>query len=63
MLVSREFAENFDLAVRHYGFTPKEINEAKAAAKADMEAAEECFAAIAQRIAKVETNSNERTKR
>lgn len=50
MKVSRQFAENFDLVVRHYALPPEEVEEAKAAAKGDIEGAETCFAAMADRI-------------
>jgi hypothetical protein len=50
MKVSRQFAENFDLVVRHYALPPDEVEEAKAAAKRNLSAAEVSFAAMADRI-------------
>lgn len=50
MLVSRQFSENFGLVVRHYALPPEEIEEARAAARSDMPAAEICFAALANKL-------------
>ena len=50
MKVPRQFADNFDLVARHYALSPGELEEAKTAAKRDLEAAEPCFAAMADRI-------------
>jgi len=49
--VSREFLKQFDLVARHYRLAELgELEEAKAAARGDMESAEKCFAALAAEI-------------
>lgn len=48
--VSRRLSENFDLVMRHYGVPPEEINEARVVVRRDIESAEICFAAMADRI-------------
>lgn len=49
--VSRQFAEDFDAVCTRYGLTPKEREEAKQAARRDLESAIVCFAAMAKECA------------
>jgi len=51
MQVSRQFADNFARVTTHYQLPPDELEEAKAAARGDMAAAEICFATLAGQIA------------
>jgi hypothetical protein len=51
MKVTREFKENFDLAIAHYGCTPAEVLEMKACiTEATLADADRCFTEIAARI-------------
>ena len=50
MKVSRHLKGDFDLVCKHYSCAPDEVELMKVSARADMEAAEECFAALAEEI-------------
>ena len=51
--VTREFKTDFDQVVKCYGLTDTEIEEAKAAVRADLENATICFKSIAKQIREV----------
>jgi hypothetical protein len=48
--VSKKFAADFDKVCRYHNCTPEEVEEMKAKARADFEAAQECYAMLAKEI-------------
>jgi hypothetical protein len=48
--VSKKFAENFRKVCEYHNCTPEEVEEMKTKARADMEAAQECYAMLAKEI-------------
>lgn len=48
--VSKKFAENFRKVCQHYQCKPDEVEEMKEKARADFEAAQECYAMLAREI-------------
>jgi hypothetical protein len=48
--VSKKFAADFDKVCKYHNCTPEEVEEMKAKAKADFEAAQECYAMLAEEI-------------
>jgi hypothetical protein len=50
IMVSKKFAADFYKVCRYHNCTPEEVEEMKAKAKADFEAAQECYAMLAKEI-------------
>jgi hypothetical protein len=50
IMVSKKFAADFDKVCKYHKCTPEEVEEMKAKARADMEAAQECYAMLAKEI-------------
>ncbi len=51
--VTREFRADFELVVKSYGLTDTEVEEAKAAVRADLDNAIPCYKSIAQQIREI----------
>lgn len=48
--VSKQFAADFEKVCKYHKCTPEEVEEMKIKARADYEAAEECYAMLAKEI-------------
>lgn len=48
--VTREFKQDFELVVKSYGLTDTEVEEAKVAARGDLQNAVICYKSIAAQI-------------
>ena len=49
-MATKSFIQNFNLAMEHYQVPPDEIEVCKQLARADMETAEICYAALGKEI-------------
>lgn len=47
VIVSKQFADDFNLVASYYNLTPQEVKEAKEAARNDLDSAIVCFASLA----------------
>ncbi len=61
MQVPTQFVEDFNLVVAHYDCSSDEVEEMKACARADFQAAQRCFEQLAREIRARQTNSPART--